>query len=95
MSTTTVVTLAPSRLRLRDNATAAFRPGRGGLFLRSGAGTVLVTQAGDANDHVLLAGDEFRTARRGRVVAWALSDATLEVSSAGRPAEQGRGDLAA
>jgi hypothetical protein len=81
---------------LRENTTAAFRPSRGGLTLRCSAGTVLVTQSGDAIDHVLVAGDAFRTTRRGRVVAWALSDATLEVASRGGGSDpQGERALAA
>ena len=69
----------PRVRRLQQNGTAAFRPGRRGLALWCGSGTVVVTQTGDPVDHVLVAGEEFRTARRGRVVAWALSEAIVEV----------------
>lgn len=51
-----------------------------GIEVRCHSGTVLVTQEGDLDDHVLEAGDACRTRPRGRVVAWALSDAELSVS---------------
>lgn len=59
------------------DATVAFRPGRAGLDLRCQSGLFLVTQEGDPDDHVLAAGDSFRTASRGRVVAWAFEAGVL------------------
>ncbi len=59
--------------------TWAVRPGRRGLALRSQRGTLLVTQEGDPLDHVLEAGEEFTTTRRGLVVVWALSAGALAV----------------
>ncbi len=64
------------------DGTAAFRPGSMGLALTCRAGTFLVTQEGDPVDHVLEAGDSFRTTSRGRVAAWALRPGTLEVGAA-------------
>jgi len=58
---------------LPRDGTMGFRPGRGGLALRCRAGIVVVTQKGDREDHVLRPGEEFHTARRGLVVAWALT----------------------
>jgi hypothetical protein len=54
------------------DGTIAFRPGSMGLALTCRAGTFLVTQEGDPVDHVLEAGDSFRTSSCGRVAAWAL-----------------------
>lgn len=67
-------------LRLGTDATLRIAPGRGGLVVRCDAGTVLVTQEGDGVDHVLLPGHELLAARRGVVVAWALSEAVLTVA---------------
>jgi len=75
----------PTPARLWESAadgTGAFRPGSTGLTLTCRAGTFLVTQAGDPVDHVLEAGDSFRTISRGRVAAWALRSGTLEVGTA-------------
>lgn len=68
--------------RLRENGTVRFHPGRKGLALRASGGTFLVTQEGDLADHVLESDAEFRTRRRGLVVAWALADGALGVREA-------------
>ncbi len=47
--------------------------------VRVDRGTVLVTQEGDREDHVLEAGDELALRRRGRAVAWAFTGATLSL----------------
>lgn len=47
-------------------------PGRDGVTIRVEAGLVLVTQAGDLEDHVLGPGEEVRLGGRGLGVAWAL-----------------------
>lgn len=62
---------------------ATFRPAAG--LVRVERGTVVVTQSGDHEDHVLEGGAEFRPARRGRVVIWALDDAQVTVAPAGAP----------
>jgi Protein of unknown function (DUF2917) len=68
--------------RLHDNDTLRLLPGRGGLVLTSRAGTFLVTQERDPKDHVLQPGSAVRTAGRGVVVVWALSDGTIGVEPA-------------
>lgn len=67
---------------LRDNATLRLIPRRGGVVLTSREGTFLVTQERDPHDHVLEPGGEFRTADRGVVVVWALSDGAIAVTYA-------------
>jgi hypothetical protein len=77
--------LAPARVwEAAEDATAAFRPRWAGLTLTCRAGTFVVTQEKDAVDHVLEAGDRFRTTSRGRVAAWALRAGALEVGGARR-----------
>jgi len=66
-------------LRLERDATLALRPGARGLALRGLAGTLLVTQEGDPQDHVLGPGDGRRFAGRGRVVVWALEAGAVEL----------------
>ncbi len=63
--------------RLARDGTLAFRPGRAGLTLTCESGVFLVTQEGDPEDHVLGAGDAFRTRTPGRVVAWAFQAGVL------------------
>jgi len=77
---------ASSRFTLHDNGTIRLNPRRGGFRIRAERGTFLVTQAGDAEDHVLPAEGEFQTARTGLVVVWALSDGSFEVEEPGRRA---------
>ena len=67
---------------LRDNATLKLVPDRGGLVIASRAGTFVVTQERDPEDHVLEAGAEVRMAGRGAVVVWALSDGAIVVEPA-------------
>ncbi|MFL5273333.1 MAG: DUF2917 domain-containing protein [Anaeromyxobacteraceae bacterium] len=64
---------------LARDATLRLVPGRHGLVVRVGAGSVLVTQAGDPEDHVVTPGRELHLAGRGLAVAWALTPARLEV----------------
>ena len=73
---------APGTHELRENATLRLEPRRRGVTVRARAGSFLVTQEGDPIDHVLEPGDGFRTGRRRRVVAWALSGGALEVDLA-------------
>ncbi|HEX7487885.1 MAG TPA: DUF2917 domain-containing protein [Anaeromyxobacteraceae bacterium] len=47
------------------------------LLVRVEHGTVLVTQEGDPDDHVLEAGDALVLPAGGLAVAWALDDARL------------------
>jgi hypothetical protein len=65
---------------LPHDATLKVEPSRGGLCVRALSGTLLVTQSGDPNDHVLTRGEVFRPARRGVVVVWALSAGAVRLS---------------
>jgi len=65
---------------LHDNATMRLRPGAAGFVVRVDRGSVLVTQEGDPQDHVLGPGDAFRAAGKKAVVLWALSSAGVAVT---------------
>lgn len=68
---------------IAENGTLPLRPGGRGLAVRCRSGTLLVTQEGDPLDHVLGPGDAFRSAPRGLVVVWALSDGAVAVEPPG------------
>lgn len=70
--------------RIARDATLRVKPGRGGLELRCEAGTLVVTRAGDPEDHVLEAGDRIRVVPRDQAVVWALSDAAASAVPLGR-----------
>lgn len=63
---------------LRENATLRL-PAVFGIVVRLERGTVLVTQEGDLDDHVLERGDELVLSRPGLAVAWAFTDAALSI----------------
>jgi hypothetical protein len=85
---------APSRLWEGPlDGTAHCGQGAMGLALTCRAGTFLVTQEGDPVDHVLEAGDRFRSTSRGRVAAWALRAGTLEIGRARPEATEDGDDL--
>jgi len=70
---------------LSKDATLRVRPGCRGFSVEAMCGTLLVTQAGDADDHILTPGDVFQPApRRGLVVIWALSKAAVRLYAYGR-----------
>lgn len=72
------------RLELTENTTARLGHGRHPVLVRVERGTVLVTQAGDLDDHVLEPGDALVLPSGGLAVAWALTDAAIRVrTSAG------------
>lgn len=73
-------------LELAAGATMRLPLGRRAAIVRVARGTVLVTQEGDLDDHVLEAGDELALSGRGLAVAWAFTDAALSVGDAPRPA---------
>ena len=77
-----------ARIReLARDSTVRLPPGRGGVLARVLRGTVLVTQAGDPEDHVLGPGDEARLPPGGLVVAWALTPSVIATQAlAARPA---------
>jgi hypothetical protein len=64
---------------LRRDETLRLAPGPGGLVLRAERGSLVVTQEGDPDDHVLGPGDELALRARGLAVVWALSAACLAV----------------
>jgi DUF2917 family protein len=68
--------------QLARDATLRLPPARGGILVRAERGTVLVTQAGDPEDHVLGAGEEVRLPPGGLAVAWALTPSVLAVRDA-------------
>lgn len=61
--------------RLARDATVRVQAGRAGIELLCEAGTLLVTRAGDQEDHVLQPGDRIRLSRRDHAVIWALREA--------------------
>jgi hypothetical protein len=68
--------------RLARDDVLGLDPGPGGVVLRGLAGTVLATQAGDPEDHVLEPGVAVHLPGRGRVVLWAFEPATVAVEPA-------------
>jgi hypothetical protein len=66
---------------LAENATLRL-PANIGIVVRVERGTVLVTQEGDLDDHVLERGDELVLSRPGLAVAWAFTDAAISIHSA-------------
>jgi hypothetical protein len=68
---------------LPENATLRLPAGSGSV-VRVERGTVLVTQQGDLDDHVLEPGDELVLSRAGLAVAWAFTDAVLSIRPAVR-----------
>jgi hypothetical protein len=65
---------------LQENAT--LRLAADAAVVRVERGTVLVTQEGDPDDHVLERGDELELFRSGCAVAWAFTDAALSIHPA-------------
>ncbi len=78
----TTSTGASSAWDLDDNDAMVIPRNRRGSVVRVHRGTVLVTQQGDREDHVLEPGDELPLRRRGRAVAWAFTAATLSLRPA-------------
>jgi DUF2917 family protein len=88
---------------LAENATMRLPCDRSAFRVRVVRGTVLVTQKGDEEDHVLEAGDEVVLGAGRLAVAWAFTDAAISVRTVGEgslvelPAsrdDQGRGPRA-
>jgi signal transduction histidine kinase len=67
------------RWELAENETMRLPHRHGAMVVRVERGTVLITQKGDHEDHVLEPGDELVVRRRGLAVAWAFTDAVIEV----------------
>jgi len=81
MQTTNRKTPTPARRLWQLEENAAMRLSRPGVavVVRVERGTVLVTQQGDVEDHVLEPEDELFLPRGGLAVAWALTGATISV----------------
>jgi hypothetical protein len=71
----------PEVLDLRNDDTLRLPQGVAAT-VRVERGTVLVTQAGDPEDHVLEPGAELHLPAGGVAVAWALADARIAVRAA-------------
>ena len=69
------------RASTRRPTHATTRPPRSrfAVVVRAERGTVLITQEGDPEDHVLEAGDEIILPVGGLAVAWALAEAAISV----------------
>jgi hypothetical protein len=67
---------------LSENATMRLPLGRSATVVRVERGTVLVTQQGELEDHVLEAGDEVILVGGGVAVAWAFTEAAISVGEA-------------
>ena len=72
-------TLGAGDFSLAENATVRLPQGRSGAVVHVDRGTVLVTQEGDLEDHVLEEGDELRVVGRRLAVAWAFTNARISV----------------
>jgi hypothetical protein len=70
------------RRELSQDATIQLPPGRRGLVVRVERGVLLVTQAGDLEDHVLEPTQELRIPCGGLAVGWALAPATVVIADA-------------
>jgi hypothetical protein len=67
---------------LPENAVMPLPRGRSAKVVRVESGTVMITQEGDLEDHVLVSGDEIRLHAHGLAVAWAFTKAALSVRKA-------------
>jgi len=80
--------LAPETWLAERDQTRRLWPGRSGLALRVLGGRLLVTQAGDPEDHLVGPGGRLVLEGRGLAVAWALEASEVLIS---RPPGEGRG----
>ncbi len=80
MSTRTTAEWARGgRLSIAENATLRLPAGRFPTLISVERGTLLVTQEGDLEDHVLESGDEIVLPVGGLAIAWAFSEAAISV----------------
>jgi hypothetical protein len=88
MTATTMTRMALRDVRASDtfdldrDATLRIPRRRGTALIRVERGVVLVTRAGDLEDHVLERGMELRVSGPGLVIAWALEPSTVRVGEA-------------
>lgn len=78
---TTALSSFGETCELAEGATMRLPRGRFAIAVRVQRGTVLVTQEGDLEDHVLEPGDELVLDVGGLAVAWAFTDAAISVRS--------------
>lgn len=78
----TAIRVSGEEWELPENATVRLPRGRSTLIVRVERGTVLVTQEGDLEDHVLEPGDEIALAAGRLAVAWAFTEAAISVREA-------------
>jgi len=67
---------------LAENQACRLVPGRDGVAIRVNSGCLVITQEGDPEDHVLLAGEDLRMSGSDAVVAWAMSPSSFVVTDA-------------
>jgi Protein of unknown function (DUF2917) len=93
--TRTTRTPATARLAwdLARDQTIRLPHGRHAALVRVERGTVLVTQEGDREDHVLEPGDDLVLDAHGVAVAWAFTDAVISLRALDGVATATRGAL--
>jgi hypothetical protein len=72
---------------IAENATMRLPRRETSSVVRVERGTVLVTQEGDLEDHLLAAGDEVVIDSVGLAVAWAFTDASLTMRESALPSK--------
>jgi hypothetical protein len=75
-------------LDLSQSQTWSANVGRAGIEVRVLSGDVWITRERDVEDHVLTGPDTFDSARRGKLVIYALSPARVEVTALPRDVVQ-------
>ena len=77
-------------LDLSQSQTWSAKVGRAGIEVRVASGDVWITRERDVEDHVLTGPDTFDSTWKGKLVVYALSPATVEVTELPRPAVHAR-----
>lgn len=72
------------QLQLKKDQTLTLDRPPEGLRIDCCRGRIWLTQSHDPRDYGLLAGQQFRTSLRGRIVIWALDDSAVTIESDGR-----------
>ena len=80
----------PGERAVERDGTLRIHPSPAGVTLRALEGCLIVTQAGDREDHVLEAGAVLRLRGTGLVVAWALAPSRLEIGTSAGPRVRAR-----
>jgi hypothetical protein len=79
---TAAIPSAGELLELAESATVRLPRGRAAHVVHVERGTVLVTQEGDLDDHILERGDEIILPVGGLAVAWAFTKAAISLRKA-------------